>query len=212
MRKDYNASEIYEFARSTHPMFDDEVVPDDEYNMATDLANIVPRIVSDTEMGKELKLFSLLPIEIRFIISKQCTQNCFFSLLRVSEISSTLLDIENRCSDQSVINLKADTIVDTLRAASISVFGQSYISLVWFNNSGRILVERSKIRGIRFALGRYGLRAFSVVYDDNLTSAWLGDPTNAWTGLVYGTDISGLKILQDVGSLRRSHFKIADLT
>jgi hypothetical protein len=50
VRKGRTPPKIYGFARSTYPMFENENVPEGEYNMAVDLAKIIPGIVGDTEM------------------------------------------------------------------------------------------------------------------------------------------------------------------
>jgi hypothetical protein len=103
-----------------------------------------------------------------------------------------------------VIELECSTTVKTLYAKSISVWGSSYISSLSFNNAKGISVNRSEIKGVKFMVGHYGLRALSILYVDESTSAWLGDPTSGWIGVLYCTDISHLWILEDVRFLMQS--------
>ena len=44
-------------------------------------------------------------------------------------------------------------------------------------NQSLIAVDRSEIRGIKFVIDHYGLRAISILYINNSTSSWLGDDT-----------------------------------
>jgi hypothetical protein len=64
--------------------------------------------------------------------------------------------------------------------------------------SERILLQRADVTGIRITIRRYRLHALSIIYADGSTSAWLGDPTNGWTGVMYG---SNLKILLDITNM-----------
>ncbi len=122
----------------------------------------------------------------------------FFSLIIVAEISSTLLSTLKNNLGQRGIELVSDTTIESIYAKTISIFGQGYISYLSFNNPKGLLVKRSKSQDIKFVIGRYGLRAFSILYPDDTTSSWLGDPTNGWIGVMYGSEIRRLRILQDV--------------
>jgi hypothetical protein len=144
-----------------------------------------------------LHIFSCLPVEIQSIISAHFVRNLSLSLLAGSETSYMLLDIIDQLR-LDVIELERNTIVETLYAKSISVWGSSYISSFRFYNTKRI---SSDIKGVRFMVGPYGLRALSILYADDSTSAWLREPTNGWFSVIYGTDISRLRILKDVRSL-----------
>jgi hypothetical protein len=141
-----------------------------------------------------------LPVEIRSIISAYFVRNLSLSLLAGSETSYMLLNIIDR-SRSDITELECNTMVGTLYAKSISVWGSSYISSLRFDNTKGISVNRSDLKGVRFMVGPYGLRALSILYADDSTSAWLGEPTNGWFGVIYGTDISRLQILKDVRSL-----------
>lgn len=121
-------------------------------------------------------------------------------------MSSTLLSVINCCSGQGAIQLKCDTIVDNICVSFIIIFGQRYISSISLNTGRGIFVKRSKIKGVRFAISRYGLRALGILYVDSSTSEWLGDPLNSWIGVIYSNDIKGLRIVQDVGYLKGLFF------
>jgi hypothetical protein len=168
--------------------------------MTIDLSNSTKRIRVDTIIGRGLRIFSRLPAEIRSMISERFVRSQSLSLLTGSETSRMLLEVIGR-SRSDVIELECNTIVETLYAESVSIWGSTYISSLKFNNTKGISINKSEIKGVRFIVGLYGLRALSILYADDSTSAWLGDPTNGWIGVVYGTDISRLQILKDVRSL-----------
>jgi hypothetical protein len=164
-----------------------------------DFPNSTNKTKVDTIIGRGLRIFSRMPAEIRSMISARFVRNLSYSLLTGGETSCTLLNIIDR-SRSDVIELECNTMVETLYAKSISVWGRSYISSLEFNSTKGISVNRFKIKGVRFMVGPYGLRALSILYANDSTSAWLGDPTNGWIGVIYGTDISRLRILKDVRS------------
>jgi hypothetical protein len=60
-----------------------------------------------------------------------------------------------------------------------------------------ISVRRSETKGVKFVVGRYGLRAISLLYDDGSTSAWLGDEAGGWKGMIFGDIVKGFRVLQD---------------
>ena len=135
------------------------------------------------------------------MISTNCTRDLFFSLATVSETSCPLFRAVDRCPARSTIELKYDTTIDTLSAVLLPVFGQRYISSLSFSCDGGILVKGTKIKGIRFMMGPYGLRALSILYLDDTISPWLGEPTNSWMGVMYGSSTRCLHVLRDVRSL-----------
>lgn len=75
---------------------------------------------------------------------------------------------------------------ETLYVLTGEIFGRSYISKIGRNREGpgvlSIVLTPSVIRGVRFALGRFGLRAIRILYDDGSRSPWLGDPSGCWFG------------------------------
>lgn len=167
--------------------------------METDFPNSIDRIRADTAIGHALRIFSRLPTEIRSMISAHFAPTFSLSLLQVSETSCVLLNTIDR-PRLDVIELGCNSPVETIDAKSISAWGNSYISSLSFNNAKGISVKSSKIKGVKFVIGHYGLRALSILYTDDSTSAWLGDPTNGPIGVLYFTDTSRLMILKDVRS------------
>jgi hypothetical protein len=161
-----------------------------------DFTKTIAEGLADTNLRYLLRRFLGLPPEIRSIISAHYPPSLLSSLLTVSKISP--LDVAECRSGRTVIEYKYDAIIGSLWAAQTSILGQHYISSVAFNKSGGILVQRADFKGIRFTIGRYGLRGLSILYADGSTSAWLGDPTNGWTGVMYGSSLKILHILQDV--------------
>lgn len=83
-----------------------------------------------------------------------------------------------------------------------NLFGRTYISEVGFDRGGNgtlsIPVSRRQITGLRFALGRFGLRAIRILYDGGSKSVWLGDPSGCWFGNVHGTRIRRLHTTANV--------------
>jgi hypothetical protein len=198
-RKRHSTAFIYEFARSSYPLFDIGDGCDSEHNTLMDFTKTIAEGLADTNLRYLLRRFLGLPPEIRSIISAHYPPSLLSSLLTVSKISP--LDVAECRSGRTVIEYKYDAIIGSLWAAQTSILGQHYISSVAVNKSGGILVQRTDFKGIRFTIGRYGLRGLSILYADGSTSAWLGDPTNGWTGVMYGSSLKILHILQDVRSL-----------
>jgi hypothetical protein len=159
--------------------------------MTIDFPNSTNRTSFHTIIGRGLCIFSRLPVEIRSMISAHFVRNLSLSLLAGSETLCMLLNIIDR-SCSNIIELECNTMVGTLYTKSISVWGSSYILSLRFNNMKGISVNRSDLKGVRFVVGPYRLRALSILYTDDSTSAWLGEPTNGWFGVIYGTDISRL--------------------
>jgi hypothetical protein len=161
-----------------------------------DFTNTTAESLDDTELGYLLRRFMRLPPEILSIISANCLPSLLSSLHTFSKISP--LDVAKCRSGRTVIEYKYDTIVNSLWAAQTSILSQKYISSIEFNKSERILLQRADVTGIRITIRRYRLHALSIIYADGSTSAWLGDPTNGWTGVMYG---SNLKILLDITNM-----------
>lgn len=89
--------------------------------------------------------------------------------------------------------------IKSLYVETRRIFGLDYISDIGFNKdcNASIKTDNRKVRGIRFALGSYGVRGIRILYDDGVSS-WLGSTTFCWYGEVYGTDLGRLSIFRDV--------------
>ncbi|KAH8587321.1 hypothetical protein B0O99DRAFT_401865 [Bisporella sp. PMI_857] len=140
-----------------------------------------------------LKLFVQLPPEIRSIISTYFQPSLTSSLFTAKK---TLLLDSAQCLRRTVV--ERNNIVNSLWVRERSVFNEQYISSIAFNKTEGMPVRTTEFKGLKFTIGRYGLRALSILYTDGSASAWLGSPTNGWTGIMYGNDISELHVLHDV--------------
>ena len=82
--------------------------------------------------------------------------------------------------------------IEILYARVRELFGRTYISELGCDGEGNsegllsIQLLPGVITGLRFALGRFGLRAVRILYDDGSRSSWLGDPSGCWFGNVIG--------------------------
>lgn len=207
---DHTSLQLYRFARSTHPIFEDTEFEDERRKrrrMPLHFTSTLAEKSEETEIGGLLRCLSRLPPEIQFSISAECPRTLLSSLLIVSQTSTPLLSlIQHNGLDQSVVRINCDTNVHTVSSRSIELFGESYITLLGFNehveNDSKdpnvIAVKRLKIKGIKFVLGCYGIRAVSILYADNSTSAWLGDPARGWNGVMYGDTLGSLRVIRDV--------------
>ena len=100
---------------------------------------------------------------------------------------------------------KDDDQIQTLYIRTVSMFNQSYIQEVGFNNTDsslvRIAVRSPDIRGMRFALGRFGLRGLRILYADGSASDWLGATSDCWFGNIRGRNIRDLGVRAHVRAL-----------
>jgi hypothetical protein len=193
---------IYEFAQSTYPLFEPKFIAEGGDDcIATDFTKTVGGSSPQTEVGRLLSSLSLLPAEIRLAVSAQCTLNLLLSLLTVANTSSALLNKFEDNPGQTTFDLVSNDVVDTLYTQSTSNLGRRFLSLLRFNHPRGMPLERSAAKGIKFAIGRYGLLALSILYANGTVSPWIGDTKNGWFGVIYGQDIGCLRILQDVRSL-----------
>lgn len=206
------ALSIYEFAISTYPIYDTNILKDDDYRRKLSRPCTPVKYSIETELGRLLNSLNSLPIEIQRIVYSYTTFQCplFSSLLTAGIEASShfprLRDAQNRYTITTwnptyrKTMLVSDSVVNTLYAESVYIFGESYISDLRFNDSRGISVRNAGIRGIKFSIGPYGLKAFRVVYTDDRASQWLGSPLGGWFGMMYGSDISRLYVTKDVWS------------
>lgn len=201
-RTSHSFTSIYGFARSRYPLFDTRNTFDSEHDTLMDFTNDTIADLSNTRLKKVLEqLIMDVPSEIRLIVSKYCSPCLISSLHTVKRIPS--LDISGAHSLQTVVKYRNDNRY--LAAAQTSIFGEDYISSIAFNKSKGVPVS-SESKGIIFTIGRYGLRALRIVYADNSTSAWLGDPENGWTGVMYSNNIQELYMIREVRATPKSLF------
>lgn len=92
--------------------------------------------------------------------------------------------------------------IQTMHIIPVDIFGATYIAEVGFS-AGReappgIQVRSEEIRGVRFALGRFGLRGLRLLYADGSDSRWLGSTSGCWYGNVRGKSIRDLHVVTEV--------------
>lgn len=95
-----------------------------------------------------------------------------------------------------------DTSSRRLSCQSTHIMGRSYVSDLTLgqieNPTSHIDIAHKEIRGLQFALGRFGLRGIRILYQDGTHSSWLGDSSFCWIGIVYSSDLSKLNVIADV--------------
>lgn len=91
---------------------------------------------------------------------------------------------------------------DRLACRSTHIMGRSYLSDLALGHlegpSSYIHIADKEIRGLQFALGRFGLRGVCVLYEDETSSLWLGDSSFCWVGTVPCSNLSRLNVIADV--------------
>lgn len=92
--------------------------------------------------------------------------------------------------------------LNTMYTRTVQLFGRNYISEIGFNKTAdelsSIPVRSDKIRGVRFALGRFGLRGLRILYADGSLSGWLGNTSGCWFGNAEGRSLRDLEVFADV--------------
>lgn len=148
-----------------------------------------------------------LPEEIRQEILGRLRGTLTFSLLSTLQTSSLLGLISSSSASNSTggpLFPGGSGTVDALYAEPIRIFGATYLRRVALNKTPEVFtysipVRSAPIRGVKYVLATYGLRAISVLYDDGSSSPWLGNPTLGSTARVYGRDLLELCTVQNVG-------------
>ncbi|KAH8804581.1 hypothetical protein F5884DRAFT_884180 [Xylogone sp. PMI_703] len=192
------SSFLYKYGQATYPMFDIDLICAVRDKFITAFTGIVTQCDIETELGQLLNRISQLPTEIQLSISEQCAPSLCFSLVTVAKKLSIFIRNSEKMdnSEQLVTELVSNT-VHSLSAQIISMYGQSVISNLRFNDTGGILVPNTNIRGIKLAINHYGIQALRIVFTDETVTQWLGEPRNGWIGMIYGADIGRLRIFQD---------------
>lgn len=88
----------------------------------------------------------------------------------------------------------------TLFIRERELFGRTYISEIGLNQAGHasVPIQPRPVRGLRFAVGRFGLRAIRILYDEGPHSPWLGDPYGSMYGNIMGDKLRNLSVVADV--------------
>ena len=157
----------------------------------------------DTPLGELLGAIARrLPVELQDAISTCLDTQMIGSIARASKTATfKLKDQEYEMPWWHAVPYKAPAT--SLNAKTSHLFGLLYISKLSFNEPGDISIplESAGVRGFRFAIDSYGLRAIRVLYDDQSTSPWLGDPQSSWYGEIFGSNLEELSVISDVSIL-----------
>lgn len=177
-----------------------------KFDVGTDLLAADRRFFNQgTHLGKIALSLSTMPLEVQSQILDDLESSLFISLLRAKTFSSQILP---RISDPTTLQpitrvLNPDATIRSIHVRFANILGRTYLAEIGFNDefkdgSSLILMPACNVRGLRFALGKFGLRGLQVIYDDGSSSSWLGDSSSCWIGVVYGRDLSKLRIIADV--------------
>ncbi len=181
-------SSLYAFAQSSCPLF--SILPEAHRPRQKP---IVIAQKSHTDLDSLLDLLSGLPVEIQFTILKSLDQTLVYSLLVAAESYKLVTLINKGNISQTVVDLYP---IESISSSSVSIFGQSYISLLKSDSRQQRNLPVKHMKGIRFVIDIYGLRALSIVYSDDSVSSWLGDATGGWKCVLYGRN--HFRITRDV--------------
>lgn len=176
------------------------------FDVGTDLLAVDRRFFNqETHLGKIALQLSTMPLEVQSQVLDDLGGSLFISLLRAKIFS---LQILPRISDSTTLQpitrvLYPAATIRSIHVRFTNILGRTYLSKIGFNDefkdgSSSISTPACNVRGLRFALGKFGLRGLQVIYDDGSSSSWLGDSSSCWIGVVHGRDLSKLRVIADV--------------
>ena len=179
------------------------------FNMRADLWAVEGRFLNrDTDLGNLAFRLSMMPLEIQCQVLDGLKFTLFISLLKTKNFTQQILPrIRPSNTLQPTINtLSTDAGIRSLQVRSTNILGRSYLAEISVNDhidhaSSSTTVANDSVRGLRFALGKFGLRGIQIIYDDGHSSSWLGESSMCWIGVIHGRDISKLRITADVSVL-----------
>lgn len=120
------------------------------------------------------------------------------TVLKQIRIGNSLNCHASRSSDAIV---KGDDEARSLFIRTRNILCRAYISDIGINKPSKdvlsIPISSSSIIGLRFSLGRFGLRAICILYEGGSHSPWLGDPSGCWFGNVRGSQLESLHTTGD---------------
>lgn len=159
-------------------------------------------------LGTLLAKIRALPTELQLQIMGLLRGTMFASLLQTKTFVSEMMPRLHPTSTWTILpetkSLRADDEESSgiLFCRSTTIMGRSYLrelALGQPKDSGlHIPIAKKALRGVQFALGRFGLRGIRISYKDGSTSPWLGESSSCWIGTVRCSDLSYLKVVADV--------------
>ena len=161
-----------------------------------------------TSTGALLDSLSCLPKEIQLLISKYSQGSYLTAAMNTIQSSSPLLasiglpEESNKCLPTELIFTPK---FKRLTAEWVEIHNHTYMLELHETDEepcdpdcdADSLIVRP-LRGIKFALGKYGIRGLRLLYKDLTLSPWLGSTTHCTFGTILGSDIIGLRIRRDV--------------
>lgn len=163
---------------------------------------------ASTPLARLLADIRTLPAEIQIQIMDLLKGTLFASLLQARALASEMLPRLRPCSTWTILPsvkplaVNAEEDRSSLSCRSTSILGQSHLSELALGqlegSASRIPVASRAIRGLQFALGRFGLRGVRISYEDGSYSSWLGESSSRWVGTVRCYDLAQLNVVADV--------------
>lgn len=187
----------------------------DDYQSRTVLPPMPPdpdQLQRGTSLGGLLSKVRFLPTEIQFQIMGLVKGTMVASLLQAKAFVSELLPRLRARSNWTLqpetkaLRVGCDESSVALSCCSTYLMGRSYLSDLALRplkeSTAQVVVANIAVRGLQFALGRFGLRGVRISYDDGSFSPWLGDSTSCWVGTIRCSDLSKLNIVANVSYLK----------
>lgn len=163
-----------------------------------------------TPLGGLLSEIRNLPPELQIQIIELLKGTFFASLLRAKTFVSEMLPRLHAGSTWTIqptarsLKLAREETSTFLFCRSMEILGRSYLSdLSLAQLEGPVSyipIGNRAVRGLQFALGRFGLRGVRISYEDGSYSSWLGESSSCWIGTVRCSDMSQLDVIADVSS------------
>lgn len=179
------------------------------YDMGPDLLDVDRNFFDgDTDIGRLVLKLSEMPLEIKSQVLDALKDTFFDTLLKAKTLAVQILPrIGTSTTLQPTIrNIGLNTSIKSLQARCTDILGRSHLADVGLNDpikegSSSITIAGDSVCGLRYNLGKFGLRGIQVIYDGGSCSPWLGDSSSfGWVGVIHGRDLSKLRITVDVGS------------
>lgn len=168
-----------------------------------------------TRLARILAKIRRLPTELQLQIMGYLKGTMFASLLQAKRFVLEVMPHFDPCStwtaqpQTKILRVDDEESPNSLSCHSISIMGRLYLMKLGFGQShdswSSINIAKKALRGLQFALGRFGLRGIRIWYEDRSFSPWLGETSSCWIGTLRCCDLSNLKVVTDVSYHSSSH-------
>lgn len=159
-----------------------------------------------TPVGGLLSKVSCLPSELQSQIMGLLKGTMVASMLQTEAFILELLpNLHNRSSStlqphKRPLNEGRNT---SLYCFMIQIAGHAYLNRLALTpvegSETHIVVAKTAVRGVQFALGWFGLRGMRILYEDGSFSPWLGESTSTcWIGTVHCSNLLDLEVVANV--------------